>query len=312
MGLLGKTSIKMDGVMDFEWAPATVKRDGFKQYEQLFCYWTPEMGSNPAKVGLMSIPSKQVVRTMNLFSVSDAKLHWQSEATYLCVKVDRHSKSKKSQATTLEIFRVKEKGVPVEVVDTIKDTVINFAWEPKGDRFVIISTPDPTPSAGAAPPKTSISFFCPEKVKGPVAGNFKLLRNIEKKNSNAIYWSPRGRFVVIAEIHKQQSSDIEFYDVDFEGEKPESEKDLTANLQLMNHADHYGVTDIEWDPSGRYVTSWSSVWKHSVSLSFTYLSWLLSHFPPVLRSSADADSKHRWKTGTICTTLRASSFARIT
>jgi translation initiation factor 3 subunit B len=264
MTLLDKTTIKVEGVMDFEWAPSTPQREGVKTYEQLFCFWTPEIGSNPAKVGLMSIPSKEIVRSLNLFSVTDAKLHWQSDAAYLCVKVDRHSKSKKSQATTLEIFRVKEKGVPVEVVDTIKDTVINFAWEPKGDRFVIITTTEPV-GATAVPPKTSVSFFCPEKAKGAAVGNFKHLRTLEKKNSNAIYWSPRGRFVVIATVHNQQSSDLEFYDLDFEGEKPESDKDLTANLQLMNTADHYGVTDVDWDPSGRFVATWASLWKHTVS-----------------------------------------------
>ncbi|KAM0280542.1 hypothetical protein ACHAQH_003987 [Verticillium albo-atrum] len=263
MGLLDKTTIKIDGVMDFDWAPATVRREGVKNYEQLFCYWTPEIGSNPAKVGLMSIPSKEVVRTLNLFSVSDVKLHWQSDASFLCVKVDRHSKSKKSQATTLEIFRVKEKGVPVEVVDTIKDTVVNFAWEPKGDRFVIITTTEPAGPTAVAP-KTSVAFFCPEKNKGPTPGNFKHLRTLDKKNSNSIYWSPRGRFVVVATVHNTQSSDLDFYDLDFEGEKPESDKDLTANLQLMNTADHYGVTDVEWDPSGRFVATWSSSWKHSM------------------------------------------------
>ncbi|GKT40654.1 eukaryotic translation initiation factor 3 subunit B [Colletotrichum spaethianum] len=253
MNLLDKTSIKIEGIME----------DGIKTYEQLLTYWTPEIGSNPAKVGLMSIPSKEVVRQLPLFSVSDAKLHWQSDASYLCVKVDRHSKSKKSQATTLEIFRIKEKGVPVEVVDTIKDTVINFAWEPKGDRFVIITTTEPA-GAVAVAPKTSVSFFCPEKAKGNTIGNFKHLRTLEKKNSNAIYWSPRGRFVVIATVHNQQSSDLDFFDLDFEGEKPESDKDLTANLQLMNTGDHYGVTDIEWDPSGRFVATWASAWKHSM------------------------------------------------
>ncbi|KAK7696970.1 Translation initiation factor 3 subunit b [Diaporthe eres] len=263
MGLLDKTTIKIEGVKDFDWAPATPKRDGVKTYEQLFCYWTPEIGSSPAKVGLMSIPSKQVIRSLNLFSVSDAKLHWQSEAAYICVKVDRHSKSKKSQATTLEIFRVKEKGVPVEVVDTVKETVVNFAWEPKGDRFVIITAPE-APGATAVAPKTSVAFFCPEKAKGNAVGNFKHLRTLDKKNSNAIYWSPRGRFVVVASVASQQSSELEFFDLDFEGEKPESDKDLTANLQLMNTGDHYGVTDIEWDPSGRYVASWASSWKHSM------------------------------------------------
>ncbi|MDA4132132.1 MAG: hypothetical protein OK454_03280, partial [Thaumarchaeota archaeon] len=178
MNLLDKTTIKLEGVMDFDWAPATPSREGVKEYEQLLCYWTPEIGSNPAKVGMMSIPRREVIRSLNLFSVSDAKLHWQSDGNYLCVKVDRHSKSKKSQATTLEIFRVREKGVPVEVVDTIKDTVINFAWEPKGDRFVIITAGE-TIAGAAVAPKTSVSFFCPEKAKGLAVGNFKHLRTLD-------------------------------------------------------------------------------------------------------------------------------------
>ncbi|KAL8680471.1 MAG: hypothetical protein Q9186_003369 [Xanthomendoza sp. 1 TL-2023] len=264
MVLLDKTSIKIEGVRDFEWAPASPQRDGIKSYEQLFCFWTPEIGSNPAKVGLMSIPSKEIVRTRNLFSVTDAKLHWQSQAAYVCVKVDRHSKSKKSLATNLEIFRVREKGVPVEVVDSIKDTVINFAWEPKGDRFVLITAAEAPLIPTAVPPKTSVSFFCPEKTKGATVGNFKHIRTIDRKNSNTIYWSPKGRFVVVATLLSQQSSDLDFWDLDYEGEKPEAEKDLTANLQHMNTADHYGVTEIEWDPTGRYVSSISSFWKHAM------------------------------------------------
>ncbi|QDS67644.1 Translation initiation factor 3 subunit b [Venturia effusa] len=262
MRLLDRQTIKIEGVQDFEWSPATARRDGIKDtYEQLLCFWTPELGSNPAKVGLMSIPSKEIVRTRNLFNVSDAKLHWQSEGEYLCVKVDRHSKSKKSLATNLEIFRIREKNIPVEVVDSLKDTVINFAWEPKGDRFVLITAGE-IPAATAVPPKTAVSFFCPEKAKGPVPGNFKHIRTIDKKNSNAIYWSPKGRFVVVGTVHSQQSFELDFWDLDFEGEKDEKDKDLTANLQLMNTAEHYGITDAEWDPTGRYVATVSSFWKH--------------------------------------------------
>ncbi|KAF1824011.1 translation initiation factor eIF-3b [Dissoconium aciculare CBS 342.82] len=261
MNLMKKTSIKIEGVVDFEWSPSNPQRDNIKEYEQLLCYWTPELGSNPAKVGLMSIPSEEIVRTRNLFNVSDAKLHWQSESAFVCIKVDRHSKSKKSMATNLEIFRVKEKGVPVEVVDSLKDTVINFAWEPKGDRFVIITAGE-VPQGSQIPPKTAVSFFAPEKAKGNAVGNFKLIRTIDKKNNNAIHWSPNGRFVIVATVLSQQGYDLDFWDFDFEGEKDEKEKDLTANLQLMGTADHYGVTDIEWDPSGRFVATSASVWKH--------------------------------------------------
>jgi translation initiation factor 3 subunit B len=297
MNLLDKTTIKIEGVKDFEWAPSTPTRDGVKTYEQLLCYWTPEIGSAPAKVGLMSIPSKEIVRTRNLFNVTDARLHWQSEAHYVCVKVDRHSKSKKSLATNLEIFRVREKGVPVEVVDSLKDTVINFAWEPKGDRFVLITTPE-VPGTTAVPAKTSVSFFAPEKTKGPTVGNFKLIRTIDKKSSNGIYWSPKGRFVVVATVASQQGSDLEFWDLDFEGDKQEAEKDLTANLQLMAAGDHYGMTDVDWDPTGRYVVSWASMFKQQVRSQSS-------------RVSADANYP-RSNTATTYTTLKVTCSARST
>lgn len=274
MNLLDKTPFKVEGVRDFEWSPATVQREGVKQYEQLLCFWTPEIGNNPAKVGLVSVPSKEIIRTRNLFNVSDVKLHWQSQGAYVCVKVDRHSKSKKSLATNLEIFRVKEKGVPVEVVDSLKDTVINFAWEPKGSRFVLITTGEAAAGSGVAP-KTAVSFFCTEKSKIPGTGKFRLIRTVEKKTSNGIYWSPKGRFVVVATVHSQQNFDLDFWDLDFEGEKPESEKDLSANLQLMKTTEHFGVTDIDWDPTGRYVVSGASAWTHSVRIHFSLQCLLL-------------------------------------
>jgi translation initiation factor 3 subunit B len=258
-------TLKVEGIRDFDWAPAAPSREGVNAYEQLFAYWTPEIGSNPAKVALMAVPQLgDPVRTRNLFNVTDAKLHWQSQGAYLCVKVDRHSKSKKTHATNLEIFRVREKGVPVEVVDGIKETVINFAWEPEGNRFVLIATSEPV-VATAVPPKTSVSFYCPEKIKGPVPGNYKHIRTIEKKNSNGIYWSPKGRFVVVATIASAQSFDLDFWDLDFEGDKQDADKDLTANLQLMATGDHYGVTDVEWDPTGRYVVTSASMFKQQVS-----------------------------------------------
>ena len=298
MNLLHKTNIKIEAVKDFEWAPALPKRDGVKTYEQLLSYWTPEIGSNPAKVGLMSIPSKEIVRTRNLFNVTDAKLHWQSEAAYVCVKVDRHSKSKKTLATNLEIFRVREKGVPVEVVDSLKDTVINFAWEPKGDRFVLITTPELVGPA-AVPAKTSVSFFSPEKIKGPGVGNFKLVRTIEKKTNNGIYWSPKGRFVVVATVASQQGSDLDFYDLDYEGDKQDAEKDVSANLQLMATSDHYGLTDVEWDPTGRYVVTSASMFKQQVCPTVPAIDGLLLTMP-------------RSNTATTCTTSRASCCARST
>ncbi|CAG8781349.1 32598_t:CDS:2, partial [Racocetra persica] len=67
MGLVGNKSIKIEGLVDFEWAPASDKekeRDKHsgdkKQREELLSYWTPEIGNQPARVTLLNIPSKEI------------------------------------------------------------------------------------------------------------------------------------------------------------------------------------------------------------------------------------------------------------
>jgi translation initiation factor 3 subunit B len=63
-------------------------------------------------------------------------MHWQSAGDYLCVKMAR-KKTKKTTVQNFEIFRLKEKNVPVEILE-MEDEVIAFAWEPKGHRFALI------------------------------------------------------------------------------------------------------------------------------------------------------------------------------
>lgn len=285
MNLLHRKAIKVDGVVDFEWSPAILEAKGKSKPEQLLTYWTPEMQNQTARVTLMSIPSQTIIRNRNLVNVSDCKLHWQSAGKYLCVKVDRHTKTKKSTYTSLEFFRVHEKNIPVEVV-VLDSIVVNFAWEPLGDRFVFITTDEAIPGAAVAP-KTSVHFYAPEKLRYGL-GEFTLVRTVEKKNSNAIYWSPKGRFVLIATVHSQQSFDLEFWDLDFEGEKQKTErasknKDLAANLMLIGTSEHYGVTDVEWDPTGRYVATSVSMWRQAVS-------------PPP--SPTNPTNPSRWRTAT--------------
>ena len=40
--------------------------------------------------------------------------------------------------------------------------------------------------------------------------------------------------------------------------------DLSAGIQLLATLEHYGMTAIEWDPSGRYVAVTGSTWQSSV------------------------------------------------
>lgn len=183
--------------------------------------------SNKSQVSLIQIPSKEELRQKNLFSVSDCKMYWQSNGDYLAVKVDRYTKTKKSTYTGFELFRIKERDIPIEVLEleNKNDKIIAFAWEPKGHRFAVIH--------GEAP-KLDISFYSMRGANN--TGRISKLTTLKGKNANALFWSPAGRFIIFAGL-KTQNGTLEFYNVD--------------ELETMASGEHFMCTDIEWDPTGR-------------------------------------------------------------
>jgi len=90
------------------------------------------------------------------------------------------------------------------------------------------------------------------------------------RTSNTIRWSPRGRHVVLATVGSSTKSELEFWDLDFNSddrrEGQVSNQEWGSGIQQLGTADHYGVTDVEWDPSGRYLATSASSWRHTVSM----------------------------------------------
>ncbi|EPX70803.1 translation initiation factor eIF3b [Schizosaccharomyces octosporus yFS286] len=257
LSLVDKKTLKIEGVQNFEWCPVSNALGGDNK-EQLLAYWTPEVVNQPARVALMNVPSKQTIRTKNLFNVSDCKLYWQSNGDFLSVKVDRHTKTKKSTFSNLEIFRIREKNIPVEVVE-LKDVILNFAWEPKSDRFAIISANDQILSSTNV--KTTLSFYGFDHKKNTTS-TFRHIASFDKKSLNSIFFAPNGRFLIGATLGSATQYDLEFYDMDFDTDK--KEPDALANVQQIGSTEHFGMTELEWDPSGRYVTTSSTVWRHKL------------------------------------------------
>lgn len=74
---------------------------------------------------------------------------------------------------------------------------------------------------------------------------------------------------------------MEFWDVELDKESKQQqagqdsaaskEPPSGAGISLLTTVEHYGMTGIEWDPSGRYLAAVGSIWLGSVSLHFTLL-----------------------------------------
>jgi translation initiation factor 3 subunit B len=247
-GLLDKKSLKIPGMRDFSWSPT----------ENILAYWVAEDKDVPARVMLLEIPSRNEVRVKNLFNVADCKMHWQKAGDYLCVKVDRYSKIIRKDREEMkyagmyvnfELFHMREKQIPVDSVE-IKENVQAFAWEPVGSKFAIIH---------GELQSLNVSFYGVKTGHTPI-----LLKKYERKSANQLYWSPTGQFIVLAGL-RQMNGILEYID--------------TADFTTMNTGEHFMCTDIEWDPTGRYVMTGVSWWGHKVDNAY----WMWSFQGKILK-----------------------------
>jgi translation initiation factor 3 subunit B len=176
---------------------------------------------------------------------------WHPDGDYLAVKVTRHTKSKKTFYNNIELFRLRDQGIPVEMLD-IKDAVMALAFEPRGSRFAIIHAENPSAS------KVNVSFYDMMKktevisvaTKGAKKGQqqkqiqvipeLNLVETLQGKQCNMLFWSPAGSSIIMASLGDSASGTLEFYDV--------STKALVIK-------EHYRANQVLWDPSGRTVAT---------------------------------------------------------
>jgi translation initiation factor 3 subunit B len=226
MTLVDKKSIKVDGVVDFCWSPT----------DPILATFQPEqgLGNQPARLSLISLPSKKEVRSKNLLctgSIVGVNMYWQASGDYFGAKVLRTTKSGKTTYSGFELFRLREPNCPMEVVELANkaEKIVAFAWEPKGHRFAVIH------GDGARP---DVSFYSMKDKQGN--NNCTLIGTVKNKTANHLFWSPNGRVVILAGL-KTMNGQFEFFDVE--------------TMETMASVEHFMATDVEWDPTGRFVTT---------------------------------------------------------
>jgi len=163
-----------------------------------------------------------MIREKHLYNVTDIHMHWQDAGDYLCVKMTR-AKTKKSFTTNFEIFCMREPAIPIEQLE-VSDPPIAFGWEPRSNRFAIVH--------GSNASKSDVSFYALTN------RSLKAIKTFPGRACNNIYWAPAGGNCVLAGLGTLNGV-LEFIDV-------------TDGISTAV-SEHFQCTDVEWDPSGRYV-----------------------------------------------------------
>jgi len=250
---------KIEGLKGFSWSPK----------DNIIAYWVAEAKEIPARVVILELPSRKELRVKNLFNVADCKMHWQKSGDYLCVKVDRYRKMLENKDVkyagmyhNFEIFHMNEKQIPVDTVK-IEETVHAFSWEPVGHKFGVIHGDSQL---------LNVSFYGLKKGTEP-----EILKKYDRKTANHIFWAPTGQFVVLAGLRSMNGA-LEFID--------------TSDFTSMGVGEHFQCTDVEWDPTGRYVITGVSWWGHKVDNAY----WMWNFQGKILkRANVDKFCQLTWR-----------------
>lgn len=208
--------LKYDSLHTFQWSPK----------DNILAVWTLEKNQNPARLVLVEIPSRRELASRSRTQV-EASIYWQSEGDYLCLLVTKLSKTGKKGNTNLEIFRLRARNIPVDIVE-LRDTVSGFFWETKGNRFGVMTKDE----AGHRP---KILFYALGNEKCENVQSFDL----PASSFTDMFWAPNGQYFVCAAMGHG--------DLLFAGLMPDHK------LELLHKDEHFMVTDVLWDPSSRYV-----------------------------------------------------------
>ena len=231
--LLDKKSVRAPALKEFFWSPCgyDMKRGGVSKDDgtPVLGYWSPEYENNPTVVRLIAMPERKVLRAKNLFEVTTCKIHWQNAGEFLCVEVTRHSKTRRTEYTNFEIFRMADahQSIAIEHLEQ-KQRVVDFKFEPNSHRFAYIF--------GDGQQRLNVDFY----TMGGARGSQKMekINTLENKQCNQLYWSPMGNFLILAGLGNINGQ-IEFWETD-------------TQTSLMTQ-EHFMCNHISWDPSGRVV-----------------------------------------------------------
>ena len=224
MGLLDKKSLKLDGVHAFDWSPA----------EPVLCAYQEEQGNLPARVVLISLPSREEIRAKNLFSVADVRMAWHPQGDYMAVRVEKWTKTKKSTTTNLEVFSLRQRNVPVDMLELPNkaEKITGLAWEPRGHRFALMHGDSNRPS---------VSVYTMKDPKSGAIAGVHHLHTMPSRTVSSLHWSPTGRFLLLAGLKSGHNGKLEWWDTD--------------TMQVVGASEHFMASEVEWDPTGRYVAT---------------------------------------------------------
>lgn len=207
----------------FDWSPG----------DCILSIWIPASQDAPGRLLLVEVPSRKELATKNVYNVREASMHWQSAGDYLCLRTvvwKKTGKKGRKPITQLEIFRMREKNIPVDNIQIEDMTVRQLHWEEgPSKRFALIVQDEATNSQ-------AVDFYA-------IQEDTVLLSRFDiSSNMNFMTWAPGGTNFMLAALGVDCV--LYFCKITEQGK-----------VEVLHKDEHFMCNEVKWSACGRYVAS---------------------------------------------------------
>ncbi|CDI77559.1 Eukaryotic translation initiation factor 3 subunit 9, putative [Eimeria acervulina] len=220
-------------VEKFEWSPG----------DNIVSLWIRGSDDTPGRLILVDIPSRRELASKNVYNVRGAAMHWQGNGDFLCLKTmvfKKTGKKGRKEFSQLEIFRMREKDIPVDNIQ-LTDLAVQLHWEDgPSKRFVLVVQEEGTNNQ-------SLRFF---RVNDAAEGNVEtnkrdtvMTHSFDIPNyMNFLKWSPFGSYFVLASLGTYGT--VMFCHLNDQDK-----------VEVLHQDEHYMCNEVRWSHCGRYLAT---------------------------------------------------------
>lgn len=210
-----------------------VEQFQFSPVDNILAVWSPQVGEAPASLSLLDVTTGEKLQSRGRVD-HNAQIRWHPTGDFLALMLAKKPKNPTNNRVqpflckTIEISRMRQKGIPTEKITTDGFTKGVF-WEPKSSRLGLLVE-------GSSSSKTMMLFYNLADDKCVEVAKFELPSGAFSQ----IHWAPEGQYFVVA---APGAGDLLWGRLHSD----------THTFEPLFKDEHYNMNHVEWDASGRYL-----------------------------------------------------------
>ncbi|KAK1442729.1 eukaryotic translation initiation factor 3 subunit B [Babesia gibsoni] len=224
----GKPAPLKYGAERFDWSPT----------DDILSIVIPGTADTPARLMLIEIPTRRELSARNVYNVVASAMHWHPRGDCLCLRTTickKTGKKGRKQFSQLEIFRLRERNVPVDTIKIEDALVRKLHWEEGGSKRFALPVRNEETGAG------SIRFY--RVLEEGAARDTVLVTTLDTQPQfNHMQWSPCGNYFVVACLGS-------------EGTLLFCTLNDNDKVEVLFKDEHFMMNSMKWSSCGRYLAT---------------------------------------------------------